>query len=749
MMPQRNPLCPAMDQSDPDLPSRRCQVDCTTEVAVEGGQRNGGGAASSSPESSSVNGDVNGKRSGKRRRRRKRSAQPDNRPAPVAMVTQPPPPPGQEQGEEPQLCQGGSSHTSTNPAPDSPSAVLLGLRSECGSVWFDRSVYEQAESLYHCWLAHSANGAMTRPSGSPPTLTADNHPTSPQPSLSPSAPNHPRTPPPIVAEEHRIVAEPLQPAAPDFLALPANSPSTPDEGYLSLTQTPQAASTSPLTPALAPGQPVNGLPRLPMELLRDVWLEKPLYDRAEAAFYQSLYGSNRSPTGNNLGSGASASRTNPNAPSTSRGSGDHPHSLVEEEEEEEETEVVEEASVVSQGKLEIFHSLRTIQEEEEPADVAEEEGVAMSVGGVCYFLHPDSERVWLDQGRYEAAESRFYSYRQIVPAESTVADREEGARGKEDAGVSATSLPQPSSSSVACSGPLRDNTMSSAVDYIVQEKIWFDKPRYDEAERHFYEHINSTSHPAQELGANTILQDIARARENIQKSLAGLKNSLLPSRGFDQPQNPHPSAANGAGDQGELITRIKSLELENHSLHQVVEDLRSALSKLECRVAVLEKSPSAAPVSAAPCTNGTSVQQQKTSPPVEDIDDDDDDMDLFGSDEEEDAEAERIKEQRLKEYAEKKAKKPTLIAKSSILLDVKPWDDETDMVKLEECVRSVVADGLLWGQSKLVPVGYGIRKLQIQCVVEDDKVGTDLLEEEITKFEDYVQSVDVAAFNKI
>ncbi len=35
------------------------------------------------------------------------------------------------------------------------------------------------------------------------------------------------------------------------------------------------------------------------------------------------------------------------------------------------------------------------------------------------------------------------------------------------------------------------------------------------------------------------------------------------------------------------------------------------------------------------------------------------------------------------------------------------------------------------------------------CVVEDDKVGTDFLEEAITAFEDYVQSVDVAAFNKI
>ncbi|XP_067844200.1 elongation factor 1-beta [Heptranchias perlo] len=135
---------------------------------------------------------------------------------------------------------------------------------------------------------------------------------------------------------------------------------------------------------------------------------------------------------------------------------------------------------------------------------------------------------------------------------------------------------------------------------------------------------------------------------------------------------------------------------------------------------------------------------------ADDDDDDDDDIDLFGSDDdEESAEAKKIKEERLAQYEAKKSKKPALIAKSSILLDVKPWDDETDMSKLEDCVRSVIMDGLLWGSSKLVPVGYGIRKLQIQCVVEDNKVGTDLLEEAITAFEDYVQSVDVAAFNKV
>ncbi len=40
--------------------------------------------------------------------------------------------------------------------------------------------------------------------------------------------------------------------------------------------------------------------------------------------------------------------------------------------------------------------------------------------------------------------------------------------------------------------------------------------------------------------------------------------------------------------------------------------------------------------------------------------------------------------------------------------------------------------------AKLVPVGYGIKKLQISCVVEDDKVSTDDLEDQITALEDYV-----------
>merc|ERR1711992_17824 len=130
--------------------------------------------------------------------------------------------------------------------------------------------------------------------------------------------------------------------------------------------------------------------------------------------------------------------------------------------------------------------------------------------------------------------------------------------------------------------------------------------------------------------------------------------------------------------------------------------------------------------------------------------DDDDDVDLFGSDEEsDDEEKKRITEERLKAYHEKKSKKPKVIAKTSVLFDVKPWDDETDMDAMLKEVETIEMEGLVWGASKLVPVGYGINKLQVMCVVEDEKVSIDELSEKICDFEDYVQSVDIAAMSKI
>ena len=49
---------------------------------------------------------------------------------------------------------------------------------------------------------------------------------------------------------------------------------------------------------------------------------------------------------------------------------------------------------------------------------------------------------------------------------------------------------------------------------------------------------------------------------------------------------------------------------------------------------------------------------------------------------------------------------------------------------------------MLYISGKLVEVGYGIKKLQISCVVEDLKVSVDELSEKITEdFEEHVCSV--------
>ena len=133
-----------------------------------------------------------------------------------------------------------------------------------------------------------------------------------------------------------------------------------------------------------------------------------------------------------------------------------------------------------------------------------------------------------------------------------------------------------------------------------------------------------------------------------------------------------------------------------------------------------------------------------------DAPDDDDDVDLFGSDEEEeDPEVVAEREKRLADYKKKKEGKAKPAAKSIVIMDVKPWDDETDMNELIEGVKNIEMDGLVWGAHKLVPVGFGIKKLQINLVVEDEKVSLEELQQKIEDDEDHVQSTDIAAMQKL
>merc|ERR1711920_264499 len=167
-----------------------------------------------------------------------------------------------------------------------------------------------------------------------------------------------------------------------------------------------------------------------------------------------------------------------------------------------------------------------------------------------------------------------------------------------------------------------------------------------------------------------------------------------------------------------------------------------------------KSAPAAAPV-AAVCP----AKKEEPAKKAESGDDDDDcsdfDFDSESEDEEEKAAAEALKAKRVAEYnarkAEKAAKKGVVAAKSMITLDVKPFDDETDLDALAAKIKSEIAmDGLVWGQKhEKKPLAFGIFKLVITAVVEDDKVSTDDLTEKIEEYDDEVQSVDIAAFNKL
>ncbi|XP_046737191.1 probable elongation factor 1-delta isoform X3 [Diprion similis] len=272
---------------------------------------------------------------------------------------------------------------------------------------------------------------------------------------------------------------------------------------------------------------------------------------------------------------------------------------------------------------------------------------------------------------------------------------------------------------------------------LAQEKVWFEKPMYDKAECLHFERLAKGGPqlscpivPARGSLAN----EVAKARQHIKQSLQCVDSIA--------------TFATTSGSSPEYGSRIVVLEKENQELKNIVAELKSIVGRLDERVKILEdRPPGIDPMRIAICP---AKPPSPTPPKPTAKDDDDDDVDLFGSESEgEDEEAAKVREERLAAYAAKKSKKPALIAKSNIILDVKPWDDETDMKAMETEVRKIETEGLLWGAAKLVPLAYGIHKLQISSVVEDEKVSVDWLTEQIEAIEDYVQSVDIAAFNKI
>ena len=120
---------------------------------------------------------------------------------------------------------------------------------------------------------------------------------------------------------------------------------------------------------------------------------------------------------------------------------------------------------------------------------------------------------------------------------------------------------------------------------------------------------------------------------------------------------------------------------------------------------------------------------------------DEDDFDPF---------AETTEDEKAASEAAKASAKPKVVGKSSIVLDVKPWGEDTDLDELERLVRAIdINGGITWGASKKEEIAYGLKKLQIMLTIVDDLVSGDDLEDAIVGIEDLVQSMDIVAWNKV
>ncbi|CAM9634524.1 unnamed protein product [Discosporangium mesarthrocarpum] len=98
--------------------------------------------------------------------------------------------------------------------------------------------------------------------------------------------------------------------------------------------------------------------------------------------------------------------------------------------------------------------------------------------------------------------------------------------------------------------------------------------------------------------------------------------------------------------------------------------------------------------------------------------------------------------------AAKNAKKK--IDRSQVVLEVKPWEAESDLKAVYAKIAQIEVPGLVWGEAfKEVPVAFGVKKLVVSCVIEDDKVGVQDITDPIEALQDDVQSVDMTSMNRL
>ena len=127
-----------------------------------------------------------------------------------------------------------------------------------------------------------------------------------------------------------------------------------------------------------------------------------------------------------------------------------------------------------------------------------------------------------------------------------------------------------------------------------------------------------------------------------------------------------------------------------------------------------------------------------------------DDLDLFGDDPAAEEEAAKQAAKRKEEAASKKKKeKAPVICKSEVIFDVKGYETSDDFDAIAAKIKKEInQDGLVWKDThRIVPIGFGMNKLEMGMIIVDDLVSTDDIFEKIQEWEE-IQSVDIVKFNK-
>ncbi|KAL8181537.1 UNVERIFIED_CONTAM: hypothetical protein K2H54_005539 [Gekko kuhli] len=266
---------------------------------------------------------------------------------------------------------------------------------------------------------------------------------------------------------------------------------TPDEGYGTALPTPSTPAesaeaavctgmsfVSPSTPGDL-NQTVNGKPQMAglQALVSEVWLEKPIYDDAERSFYANMFDGH--PPGKvrlqERGRPESLKRNRKDKKSRSAGKRGNPT-----------------ASVAA------------------PQDVSR-------TPSAWYFMHKDSESLWLSKPLYDSAEAQYYAAEALK-----LASEQENTRMS---GTVSAKEPLPAARPSSAPEP---NAKKMATNFLMHEKIWFDKFKYDDAERRYYEQMNGPicSPSCQQNRAYVVLGMLIKLKEVVTWTVVEICKSL-------------------------------------------------------------------------------------------------------------------------------------------------------------------------------------------------------------------------------